>query len=103
MQIHDFKIIAMISCTSMSYYLLQHRKLMSKTMGHHSSSCTMDHRKESNNMDHLPRLILVILAPFFDQICEDVIKIRRSLFTSVFIVDYTRKKQFQKPILPLSF
>lgn len=52
--------------------------------------------KESNNMDHLPKLILAILAPFFDQICKDVTKIRRLLFTSAFIVDYMTKRKIAK-------
>lgn len=54
------------------------------------------HGKESNNMDHLPKIILAILAPFFDQICKDVTKIRRLLFTSAFIVDYMTKRKIAK-------
>lgn len=77
------------------------QKVSGKDYG--TSFIILHHRKESNNVDRLPRLILVILAPFFNQICEDVIKIRRLLFTSVFIVDYTPKKQLQKPVLPLPF
>lgn len=77
------------------------QKINGKDYG--TSFIILHHRKESNNVDRLPRLILVILAPFFDQICEDVIKIRRLLFTSVFIVDYTAKKQLQNPVLPLPF